>query len=224
MIRVLVSATSEIVRVGLEALLMSSPALAVVGSAPDLITLTHQAEDVHPDVILAELEPPDDDSIAALLALGIGSRPPAIVVLADDAYTAWAAEALRAGIGAILPRQANAGEIIAAVEAAAAGLIALHREALESLLLIPSSAPRALPALPVQALTPREIEVLSMLAEGLGNKAIAWRLDISEHTVKFHVGSILAKLNASSRTEAVTLAIRARFNHALEKIIGELNL
>jgi DNA-binding CsgD family transcriptional regulator len=65
-----------------------------------------------------------------------------------------------------------------------------------------------LPAPPNQALTPREIEVLGMLAEGLGNKAIAWRLDISEHTVKFHVGSILAKLNASSRTEAVTLGIR----------------
>ena len=208
MIRVLVSATSEIVRAGLEALLTASPALAVVGSTPDVATLAHQAEDLQPDVILAELEPPDDDTIAALLALGIGSHPPTIVVLTDDAQTAWAAEALRAGIRAILPRQASAGEIVAAIEAAAAGLVVLHREAVESLLLIPPSAPRPLPAPPNQALTPREIEVLGMLAEGLGNKAIAWRLDISEHTVKFHVGSILAKLNASSRTEAVTLGIR----------------
>jgi DNA-binding NarL/FixJ family response regulator len=207
-IRVLVSATSEIVRAGLEALLTASPALAVVGSTPDVATLAHQAEDLQPDVILAELEPPDDDTIAALLALGIGSHPPTIVVLTDDAQTAWAAEALRAGIRAILPRQASAGEIVAAIEAAAAGLVVLHREAVESLLLIPPSAPRPLPAPPNQALTPREIEVLGMLAEGLGNKAIAWRLDISEHTVKFHVGSILAKLNASSRTEAVTLGIR----------------
>ena len=208
MIRVLMSATSEIVRAGLKALLTSSPGLAVVGSAPDVVTLAHQAEDQQPDVILAELEPPDDDTMAALFALGMGSPPPAIVVLADDAYPAWAAEALRAGIRAILPRQASASEIIAAVEAAAAGLVVLHREALESLLLMPSTASRALPAMPIQALTPREIEVLSMLAEGLGNKAIAWRLDISEHTVKFHVGSILAKLNAASRTEAVTLGIR----------------
>jgi DNA-binding CsgD family transcriptional regulator len=61
---------------------------------------------------------------------------------------------------------------------------------------------------PTQPLTPREIEVLGMLAEGLGNKTIARRLGISEHTVKFHVGSILAKLDASSRTEAVTLGAR----------------
>ena len=208
MIRVLVNATSEIVRAGLEALLTASPTLAVVGSAPDVATLADQAEDLQPDVILAELGLPDDDTIAALLALGLGPHPPAIVVLTDDAYSAWAAEALRAGIRAILPRQANAGEIVAAIEAAAAGLVVLHRDAVESLLLIPPSAPRPLPAPPNQALTPREIEVLGMLAEGLGNKAIAWRLTISEHTVKFHVGSILAKLNASSRTEAVTLGIR----------------
>ncbi len=208
MIRVLMSATSEIVRAGLEALLTASPALAVVGSAPDVATLAHQAEDLQPDVILAELEPPDDDTIAALLALSASSHPAAIVVLTDDPFSAWAAEALRAGIRAILPRQASAGEIVAAVEAAAAGLVVLHRDALEALLLIPASAPRALPSSPNQTLTPREIEVLGMLAEGLGNKAIAWRLDISEHTVKFHVGSILAKLNASSRTEAVTLGIR----------------
>lgn len=208
MIRVLMSATSEIVRAGLEALLTASPALAVVGSAPDVVTLAHQAEDLQPDIILAELESSDDDTLAALLALGIGSHPPAIVVLTDDAHSTWATEALRVGIRAILPRQASAGEIVVAVEAAAAGLVVLHRDAVESLLLIPPSAPRALPASPNQALTPREIEVLGMLAEGLGNKAIAWRLDISEHTVKFHVGSILAKLNASSRTEAVTLGIR----------------
>ena len=65
-----------------------------------------------------------------------------------------------------------------------------------------------MPARPGQALTPREIEVLGMLAEGLGNKEIAWRLQISEHTVKFHVASILSKLDASSRTEAVTVGFR----------------
>jgi DNA-binding CsgD family transcriptional regulator len=73
--------------------------------------------------------------------------------------------------------------------------------------LLPTPA-RAVPAPPAQPLTPREIEVLGMLAEGLGNKTIARRLGISEHTVKFHVGSILAKLDASSRTEAVTLGAR----------------
>jgi DNA-binding NarL/FixJ family response regulator len=66
---------------------------------------------------------------------------------------------------------------------------------------------RALP-LAQQTLSPREIQVLSMLAEGVGNKTIAWKLGISEHTVKFHVASIMTKLNAGSRTEAVTQGIR----------------
>lgn len=67
---------------------------------------------------------------------------------------------------------------------------------------------RTIPTSQGETLTPREIEVLVMLAEGTGNKVIARHLGISEHTVKFHVGSILAKLNASSRTEAVTLGVR----------------
>jgi DNA-binding CsgD family transcriptional regulator len=91
---------------------------------------------------------------------------------------------------------------------AAAGLMALRRDTIESLLPVTPSAPHALPDASQQALTPREIEVLNMLAEGLANKTIAWRLGISEHTVKFHLSSIFTKLNASSRTEAVTLAIR----------------
>jgi DNA-binding NarL/FixJ family response regulator len=130
------------------------------------------------------------------------------VVLADDPRGTWAAEALRAGARAVLPREATADEIIGAVEAAAAGLVVLHPAVTATLLpLLPTPA-RAVSAPPAQQLTPREIEVLGMLAEGLGNKTIARRLGISEHTVKFHVGSILAKLDASSRTEAVMLGAR----------------
>jgi NarL family two-component system response regulator YdfI len=161
-----------------------------------------------PDIVLLELELPDDDTLAILEALAAGPHPPAVVVLTDDTHGTWAAEALRTGVQAILPRQAHAHEIVAAIEAAAVGLVVLHRDTIESLLPMLSSAPRGLPGSSQQALTPREIEVLNMLAEGLGNKAIAWRLGISEHTVKFHLGSIFTKLNAASRTEAVTLGIR----------------
>lgn len=208
MTRVLIAATSEIVRAGLEALVTASPALVTVGTSPGLDTLTQRVEDLQPDVVLLEAELLDEETLAALFALGAGPGAPALVILADDAHGARAAEALRSGVRAILPRQATASEIVAAVEAAATGLVVLHRDAVDSLLPALSSAPRALPASPNQALTPREIEVLGMLAEGLGNKAIAWNLSISEHTVKFHVASIFAKLNASSRTEAVTLGIR----------------
>lgn len=208
MTRVLVAADSVIVRAGLEALVTSSPAIAVVGSSSSVAGLAEQVEALQPDVVLLEWVAPDDEPVAEkLLALGdISGRDWVIVVLADDPQGTWTAEALRSGIRAVLPRLATAEEIVAAVEAAAAGLVALHPDVLDSLL--PPLTTRTLPASPNQALTPREIEVLGMLAEGLGNKTIARRLGISEHTVKFHVSSIFQKLSASSRTEAVTLGAR----------------
>lgn len=208
MIRVLIAARSEIMGVGLEALLATYPGLATVGRWQDIASLAPQVETQQPDIVLLELELSDDETLASLEALAAGAHPPALVVLIDDAHGTWVAEALRTGVQAILPRQAHANEIVAAIEAAAVGLVALHRDTIESLLPMLSSALRVLPRSSQQALTPREIEVLSMLAEGLGNKVIAWRLGISEHTVKFHLGSIFTKLNASSRTEAVTLGIR----------------
>ena len=208
MIRVLIAASSEIMCAGLEALLAMHPTLMVVGRWQDMAGLAAQVEAQRPEVVLLELEWPDEETLALLEPLTAGPHPPAFVVLTDDTHGPWVAEALRIGVQAILPQQAHASEIVAAIEAAAVGLVALHHETLESLLPMPSSAPRGLPGSSQQALTPREIEVLSMLAEGLGNKAIAWRLGISEHTVKFHLSSIFTKLNASSRTEAVTLGIR----------------
>jgi DNA-binding NarL/FixJ family response regulator len=208
-IRVLVAATSEIVRAGLEALLAANAAFTVLGSVPNLAALAQEADGVQPDVLVLEGERHDEDTSAALLALAAGVRPPAVVVLTDDPLGAWTGEAFRSGVRAILPRQAGAGEIMAAVEAAAAGLVALHPDAVDALLAAAASYTRTLPSSPQQStLTPREIDVLRMMAEGLGNKEIAWRLGLSEHTVKFHVSAIFAKLNASSRTEAVTSGFR----------------
>jgi DNA-binding NarL/FixJ family response regulator len=208
MIRILIAASSEIMGAGLEALLAAYSGLVTVGRWQDIASLVPQVEAQQPDIVLLELEWSDDETLANLEALAAAPHPPALVVLTDDAHGMWAAEALRTGVQAILPRQAQAHEIVAAIEAAAVGLVALHRDTIEALLPMLSSAPRVLPGSSQQALTPREIEVLSMLAEGLGNKTIAWRLGISEHTVKFHLSSIFTKLNASSRTEAVTLGIR----------------
>jgi DNA-binding NarL/FixJ family response regulator len=110
-------------------------------------------------------------------------------------------------VRAVLPRESEPEEIVSAVHAAASGLLILHPDSIEILLPALSLPTRSTMA-PQESLTPREIEVLGMLAEGEGNKGIARRLGISEHTVKFHVGSILAKLEASSRTEAVTIGVR----------------
>jgi DNA-binding NarL/FixJ family response regulator len=205
---VLVAASSPVVRAGLEALLASSPALQVVGKAPGPAMLAQQVAELAPDVILLDLETREDDPAPVLHSLGEGPGAPSIVVLGDDVREPWAADALRAGARAVLPRQAMPEEIVGAVEAAAAGLIALHPAVAEVIWGLLPAPVRTTVAPPGQALTPREIEVLGMMAEGLGNKTIARRLGISEHTVKFHVGSILTKLNASSRTEAVTLGAR----------------
>lgn len=202
MTRVLIVAPSAVVRAGLESLLAGSPTLEVVGSAPGLDALPARVASLHPDVILIELERERDPELGLLASLA------PIVLLGDESDSAAVTEALRHGVRAVLPREAAAEEIVAAVEAAAAGLLALHPTTADTLLPLLGPLSRSPTTAGAETLTPREIEVLGMLAEGAGNKLIARRLGISEHTVKFHVGSILAKLNASSRTEAVTLGVR----------------
>jgi DNA-binding NarL/FixJ family response regulator len=205
--RVLIVAASPFERAGLDALLASdadiTSASQVAASPADVAEAIEREQ---PDVVVVALDGDDDDVLTAVTA-GEGAHP-ALVVLADEPDLAWATEALRAGARAVLPRDSEPSEIVAAVRAAAAGLIALHPDVLDSLLPPRPATPRARQGAPGQSLTPREVEVLRMLAEGLGNKEIATRLAISEHTVKFHVTSIFTKLNASSRTEAVTLGVR----------------
>ena len=194
MIRLLIAASSAVVRAGLEALAASNPAIELTGSFTDLSSV----EELRPDVILTAL--PVDE-----LPLPADGSTPAIVLLSGQAQPAWTRDALRLGVRAVLPRDASAGEILAAVEAAASGLAVVDPRDLEGLL---SSSPAAAVAAEAPVLTPRELEALRMMAEGAANKAIAWKLHISEHTAKFHVASILNKLNASTRAEAVAIGIR----------------
>jgi len=132
-----------------------------------------------------------------------------MVVLVDEPAPDWTSRALRSGVYGLLPRDASAADIYSAIEAAHRGLLlldpALAQEVFASKTNVrfAESGPEQL-----EELTPREIEVLGMMAEGLGNKEIAARLSISDHTVKFHISSILAKFGAATRTEAVTIGIR----------------
>jgi len=206
--RVLVAAASAVVRAGLEALVAADPALTVVGQAASLEGVTRASETLLPDVVLIEQEWDDEAMAPGLLAVSAGSHVPAIVVLTENPSAVWGAVALRSRVRAVLPREATAAEIVAAVAGAAAGLVVLHPGTAEAILPLLASPAPSLAGIAPQPLTPREVEVLHMLAEGLGNKTIARRLGISEHTVKFHVGSIFSKLNASSRTEAVTVGVR----------------
>ena len=203
MTSVLIGASSEVVRAGLESLLATVPTFKVVGSFPIGAALA-QFEELQPDVLLLDLESPEDES----MSLAMESEISPLVVLTDNTENSLVVEALGSGTRAILPRDATSEEIVAAIQATATGLVVLHPHVLRSMLspILPGEESEPDPS--DQTLTPREIEVLRMVAEGLGNKEIASRLGISDHTVKFHISSIFAKLGASSRTEAVTVGIR----------------
>lgn len=199
MIRVLVSAKSTITRAGLESLVRADARFEVAGDGYRDGDLLSAAREHAPDVILLDAE-----AMPSLPAYLHEPGAPAVVLLVGHPSRSEVRRALQAGARAILLRDSAEHEITAAIEAAAAGLAVISIEILEALL--PSTTDVAeSDDLPVgEPLTSRESEVLSLLAEGAGNKEIGSRLHISEHTVKFHVSSILAKLGAATRTEAVT--------------------
>jgi len=190
----------------------------VVGSFSTATEAQHGIElaEQPSDVIIVELGEISSDEIAELAATGQDhdNAGPVLVALIPGSQQESIPSLLRAGVSAVLPSTAAGEEILAAMEAAFAGLVVLDRIALDFLEETPApqesntnneaGAPEPL----AETLTPRERQILDMMAEGLGNKEIAWQLQISEHTVKFHVSSILGKLGVSSRTEAVTQGMR----------------
>ena len=196
----MVAADSAVVRAGLEALITQTGSFTVAGSVhPDL--LAEQIRELEPDIVLVESRRGQEGTLEPLFRSG-----PAFVWLVEQEDAAAITAGLRSGLRAALPHNASAEEITAAIEAASHGLVVLHPDILASL---DRTEPIRKPAGELDgSLTSREIEVLGMLAEGLANKNIAFRLGISEHTVKFHITSIFTKLNASSRAEAVAIGMR----------------
>jgi two-component system, NarL family, response regulator YdfI len=205
--RVAVVAEALLVRAGLQHLLQAGGRCEIVAATSGVAALAGQGG-ATPAVVVAELDP--DEPAAPwidLLEAGVGL---VLLVAEDERRPLDDRLALLARGASWLPADAAEAEILAAVEAAAAGLSALRPAALEALLAeIDQPARRAQQDL-IEPLTARELEVLQLLAVGLGNKRIATRLAISEHTAKFHVGRILAKLVATSRTEAVAIGLRRR--------------
>jgi DNA-binding NarL/FixJ family response regulator len=204
MIRVLVKASSPIAKAGLESLLQAHPDLRLVeDSSGDGLGM---GSDSLPDVLLVEVGTLADP--AARQAMDWSGAGGPVVMLVHNPAAEAVVEALRAGVKAVLSGGRTGPEIAAAIVAAAAGLVVLDASGIETLLRAPGAVPTGGSEAFVEALTPRELEVIQFLAAGLGNKEIASHLKISEHTVKFHVASIMGKLGAASRTEAVTLGIR----------------
>lgn len=205
-IRVVVAATSAVRRGGLEAIVRDNALLKLSGSVPGLAGLADRVVQMQPDVLVADLAQEDAHFVSEAASLEHAGI--AVVALIDEPEVHWTVLALRSGVRAILPRESSEKEILSAIFAAGSGLVLLDPDVTRELASQTRAGSREISPDSFEELTAREVEVLRLMAEGFGNKEIASRLGISDHTVKFHISSILAKLGASSRTEAVTQGIR----------------
>jgi two-component system nitrate/nitrite response regulator NarL len=197
-IRVFVAAPTAALRLTLRARL-DGPGIAVIGDGP-----TPDGAPLDVDVVVI--------GEAERLLVGAGGLPEtgtrAVVALADDEEAARTLRGMPLRGWAIVSREAPAAELRAAATAAAQGFTVLPAALAARLLPAPLAPSDAGPDAPLDPLTPREREVLELLAHGLSNRQIAERLRISEHTAKFHVAAVSAKLGAASRTEAVSRGVR----------------
>jgi len=206
-LRVLVIADDPLARAGLAAVLTDQPGFAVCGRASGLDDPVAAVDLYRPDVLLWDAGWHPAPSLARLAELE--TRAPVVILLPDEADTR---QAWTAGARGLLRRDAEPSRIAAALAAAAHGFAVIEPDFADALR---SSLPDRAPsrseggrAALIEPLTPREVEVLRLMADGLPNKTIAARLEISEHTVKFHANTIFGKLGVASRTEAVVRATR----------------
>lgn len=208
---VLIVDDQAMVREGFTALLAAQPDLAVLGGAPDGEQGVALAHRLRPDVVLMDVRMPVVDGLAAtraLLDVPPGAYRPKILMLTTFDLDEYVYEALRAGASGFLLKDAPAAELVRAVRVVAAGEALLAPSVTRRLIAEFTHRRRAGQARPttVGTLTPREIEVLTLIARGLSNREIARDLVVAEQTVKTHVGRILMKLDRRDRAQAVVYA------------------
>ena len=218
MIRVFIVGASSLARGGLQNLL-ADRGVEVARSVADLDSLAGLFPDTDADALVIDASGENPESMLDSLARSDFATEIPVVLLVGNQWPADALnaesqsasrDAFRSGVRAVLPADVTSSQLFAALQAVTAGLLVMHPAEMDTL--APAAPPASQPLSELaEPLTRREREVLQMLAAGLGNKEIAARLNISDHTAKFHVGSILGKLGAASRTEAVALGIRRGF-------------
>ncbi len=200
-IRILLADDHPVVRAGLAGMLGTEPDLEVVGEASDGDEAVSLVERVRPDIVLMDLQMPRLDGVAAIRRIREASAPPSILVLTTYDTDARILAAVEAGANGYLLKDAPREELFAAIRAAAAGGTPLS----------PAVASRLMQRVRSggdEALSPREIDVIELVARGSSNTEIARRLRISEATVKTHLLHIFEKLGVGDRTSAVTTALR----------------
>lgn len=208
MIRVLICDDQDVVREGLRVILDTAPGIKVVGAARDGAEALDLVPQTQPDVVLMDLKMPGMNGVQATRA--IRERFPAVRVLVLTTYDAdeWVFDAIRSGAAGYLLKDTPRRGLIEAIKGTAAGKTHVD-PAVAGRLFAQVSRVAAPPRTAVAAdLSPRELEVLRLLARGLNNADIAQRLYLSEGTVRNYVSAILAKLDVSDRTQAAVLALR----------------
>lgn len=204
-IRVMIVDDHAVVRSGLSAFLMAYDDLEFVGDAGGGAEAVSKCKALAPDVVLMDLVMPDVDGAEATRL--IRQECPGVQVIALTSYKeeALVEGALKAGAISYLLKNVSAEELAAAIRAAYKGRPTLAPEAAQVLIKAATQAEEA-----NKSLTSRELEILRLMVDGLSNPEIAKKLFVSRSTVKFHVSNILMKMGASSRTEAVSMAIHER--------------
>ncbi|WP_406097299.1 response regulator [Streptomyces sp. NBC_01013] len=217
-IRVIIVDDQAMVRAGFAALLAAQADIDVVGEAPDGRQGVEVSRHTRPDVVLMDVRMPEMDGLAAAHELlnppaGVVHVPKVLMLTTFDVDD-YVYEALRAGASGFLLKDAPPADLISAVRVVAAGDALLAPSVTRRLIADfarrrPSGAARSGPALRLNGLTPREREVLELMARGLSNQEIAGRLVLAEQTVKTHIGRVLAKLDLRDRAQAVIFAYEA---------------
>jgi DNA-binding NarL/FixJ family response regulator len=208
-VRIVVADDQQIVRDGFAALLDSQPDFTVVGTASDGDEATRVCRRLHPDVILMDVRMPGTDGIEATRQLAEEADPPRVLILTTFDLDEYVYDALRAGASGFLLKDVTAERLFDAVRIIAAGDALLAPNITRRLISEfahqhPRRAATTIPRL--GELTPRETEVLRLIAEGLSNPEIAARMVVTEETVKTHVSHVLRKLGLRDRTQAVVMA------------------
>ncbi|MFF5229036.1 response regulator [Dactylosporangium sp. NPDC000521] len=211
MIRVMIVDDQAMVRQGFAALLAAQPDLVVVGDAPDGAQAVTMAREHAPDVVLMDIRMPVLDGIEAtrrILATAPGTHRPKVVILTTFDLDDYVFEALRAGASGFLLKDAPAAELVNAVRVVAAGDGLLAPSVTRRLIEQFAARPKHTGQEPgrLAALTPRETEVLRLVARGRSNAEIAEDLVVAEQTVKTHVSRVLTKLDLRDRAQAVVFA------------------
>lgn len=207
MIRVLIADDQELVRTGFRVILSAEPDIEVVGEAADGRDTIEAAAAFSPDVVVMDIRMPNLDGIEATRSIARTGRSPRVLILTTFALDEYVYEALRAGASGFLLKDAGADELIHAVRIVAAGEALLAPSITRRLIEDYARRPpiRERPAA-LDELTPRELQVLRLLARGLSNAEIAAELVLGDATIKTHLARIFSKLNIHDRAQAIVLA------------------